>query len=183
MYSIIVCNLIEEDRHRILTSSQPELSVLRAAGFEPAPASISARDPNVARIFDVLALPPSPLPVCYGQMPLSPSNPKFAHRRLWHLPIALILTTFLSAIDIFTSDVEEIQLALQIQGLIQAPILGILGGGGSGSGNDKDDYHGQSPRHSFDQFVDDKLALEQDQNRVGGGNDESGDFGQLLHTI
>ena len=70
LYSIIVFKPHKEDRYRILTGSLPRLSVLRTDGFEFAPDGTSAGDPNVARIFDVLALPISPIPVVLGQIPL-----------------------------------------------------------------------------------------------------------------
>ena|ERR1700733_7620914 len=126
--SIIVLTPMEEDRYQIVTTSLPELSILHAAGFEPVPAGTLARDAHVACVFKVLDLPASPLPVVHGQIPLSSSNPEFAHWHLWHIGIdfPVILTTFICAIDVVTSDIEEIRLALQIRFLIQASELAVV---------------------------------------------------------
>jgi len=194
LYSIIVFNPNQEDRYRILTGSLPRLSVLRADGFEFAPDGTSAGDPNVVRIFDVLALPISPIPVVLGQIPLSPASPDFAQRHLWRLPVAfpIILTTLLCATFAITSDIEELRLALQIRNIIQSAKLGLPmmvsgsdgggGGGGSGGGNnDKEEDNDKSRKRTFDQF--NKQDHERDRNRPEGGNNESDDFGESLRTI
>ena len=187
--SVVVVHPIKEDRPRILTCSQPDLSILGADGFDLAPPGTSPGDPNVARIFGVTALPPSPIPVSLGQIPLSPSNPEFAHRRLWRLPIAfpVTLTTLISFLNnkIWTTnlEVEEIRLALEIRTLLQVSILnlplhGPSGGNGSSgnpsgsSSNNKDDHHGQSAKRSFDQFNTNELAGEQSSNRMEGVKDD-----------
>ena len=126
--SVVVFKLIKEDHHSILTCSQPNLSILGADGFDLAPPGTSPGDPNVARIFDVVTLPSSPIPVTLGQIPLSPSNPEFAHRRLWRLPIAfpMILTALFSFIsNIWNSEVEEIRLALEIRVLLRLSKLNL----------------------------------------------------------
>jgi hypothetical protein len=86
-----------------------------------------------------------------------------------------------------SSDIDEVQLALQIRHILQAPKLRLVvrdggsgdgGGGGGGSGNpgvsmnDKDEYNlnDRSTKRSFDQFNQDKLALEQDSNKRRGGS-------------
>ena len=183
--SVIVVKPIKEDRHRILTCSQPNLSILGADGFDVAPPGTSPGDPNVARIFDVIALPSSPIPVVLGQIPLSPSNPEFAHRRLWRLPIPfpVTLTTFFSFIsNAWSSEVQEIRLALEIRVLLQMSKLGLSlpgpsdSSGGSGnpgdSSNDKDEHDGRLAKRSFDQFNADQLAGEQASNRMGGVKDD-----------
>ena len=126
--SVVVFKPIKEDHHSILTCSQPNLSILGADGFDLAPPGTSPGDPNVARIFDVITLPSSPIPVTFGQIPLSPSNPEFAHRRLWRLPIAfpMILTALFSFIsNIWNSEVEEIRLALEIRVLLRLSKLNL----------------------------------------------------------
>jgi hypothetical protein len=53
--------------------------------------------------------------------PLSPSDPEVSHRHLWRLPITfhVILTASLySNSDVWTSDTEEIRLALEIRVLV-----------------------------------------------------------------
>ena len=187
--SVIVFKPIKEDRHRILTCSQPNLSILGADGFNLAPPGTSPGDPNVARIFDVIALPSSPIPVALGQIPLSPSNPEFAHRRLWRLPIAfpVVLTSFFSFIsNVWTSEVEEIRLALEIRVLLQMSKLDLSlpgpsdGSGSSGnpgdSSNGKDEHDDRSAKRSFDQFNVDELAGGQASNRMGSAKDD-GDLG------
>jgi hypothetical protein len=141
--SVVVFKPIKEDHHRILTCSQPSLSILGADGFDLVPPGTSPGNPNVARIFDVIALPSSPIPVALGQIPLSPSNPEFARRRLWRLPIAfpVILTTLFSFIsNVWTSEVEEIWLALDICVLLQLSGLNLpLSGPSDGSGDSSND--------------------------------------------
>ena len=180
--SLIVLQPIQEDRHRILTCSQPNLSIFGADGFNLAPPGTSPGDPNVARIFDVIALPSCSVPVALGQIPLSPSNPEFVHRRLWRLPIAfpVILTAFFSCLrDIFKSEVEEIRLALDIRALLALQLSGLdllLPGPSDGSGdssNDKDKHDGPSAKRSFDQFNADEPAEKQASNRMGGAKDNS----------
>ena len=177
--SVVVFKPIKDDHHSILTCSQPNLSILGADGFDLAPPGTSPGDPNVARIFDVITLPSSPIPVTFGQIPLSPSNPEFAHRRLWRLPIAfpMILTALFSFIsNIWNSEVEEIQLALEIRVLLRLSKLNLsLSGPSDGSGdasNDKDEEDSRSAKCSFDQFNADELAEEQASNRMGGANDD-----------
>ena len=191
LYSILVFKLREEDRYRILTGSLPKLSVLRADGFEFAPDGTSPGDPSVARIFDVLALPSSPIPVVLGQIPLSPASPDFAHRHLWRLPVAfpIILTTFLCTTTALTSDIEELQLALQIRHIIQGNKLGFLsimvsgsdGSGSGGSGGGEVEDNNKSRKLTFEQLS--EQDPERDLNRPEGGNSESDDFGESLHTI
>jgi hypothetical protein len=195
LYSIIVVQPHKEDQYRILTGSLPRLSVLRTDGFEFAPDGTSAGDPNVVRIFDVLAFPNSPIPVVLGQIPLSPASPDFAHRHLWRLPVAfpIILTTLLCSTIAITSDIEELQLALQIRNIIQSAKLGLPmmvsgsdgGGGGSGSGGGsntgKEEDNDKSRKRTYDQFS--KQDHERDQNRPEGGNNESDEFGESLHAI
>jgi hypothetical protein len=126
--SVVAFKPIKEDHHRILTCSLPNLSILSTDGFDLAPPGASPGDPNVARIFDVIALPSSPIPVAFGQIPLSPSNPEFAHRHLWRLPIAfpVILTTLFSFIsNVWTSEVEEIRFALDIRVLLRLSRLDL----------------------------------------------------------
>jgi hypothetical protein len=175
--SIVVFKPIKEDHHRILTCSLPNLSILGADGFDFAPPGTSSGDTNVARIFDVIALPSSPIPVALGQIPLSPSNPEFAHRRLWRLPIAfpVILTTLFSSIsNVCISEVEEIRLALDIRVLLRLSRLTLpLSGPSDVSGDssdDKDEDGGRSAKGSFDQFNADELAEEQASNMIGGAN-------------
>ena len=179
LFPIVVFKPTKEDYHRILTCSQPHLSILGADGFDLAPPGTSPGDPNVARIFDVIALPSSPIPVALGQIPLSRSDPEFAHRRLWHLPIAfpVILTTLFSFLThVWDSQVEEIELALQIHALLQVSRLNLsLSGLSDGSGessNDKDTYDDQSAKRSFGQFNADELAEEPPSNRMGGVKDD-----------
>ena len=195
LYSIIVFKPHKEDRYRILTGSLPRLSVLHTDGFEFAPDGTSAGDPNVVRIFDVLALPSSPIPVVLGQIPHSPASPDFAHRHLWRLPVAfpIILTTLLCATLAITSDIEELQLALQIRNIIQSAKLGLPmvvsgsdgggghGGSGGGSNNDKEEDNDKSRKPTFDQFS--EQDHKRDRNRPEGGNNESDDFGESLHAI
>jgi hypothetical protein len=173
--SVVVFKPIKEDRRRILTCSQPNLSILGAGGFDLAPPGTSPGDSNVARIFDVIALPSSPIPVALGQVPLSLSNPEFAHRRLWRLPNAfpVILTTLFSFIsNVWTSEVEEIRLALEIRVFLRLSKLNLsLSGPSDGScdsSNEKDEDDGRSAKRSFDQFNADELAEEQVSNRIGG---------------
>jgi len=169
----------------------PSINMCKQGGLSKPPYT------NVARIFNVLRLSSSPIPLVYGQIPLSPSNPKFIHRCLWHLPISfpVTLTTFLCAIDILTSDIDEIRPALGICVIIQASKLGlVVSSGGSGGGtsgtsgntgdslNDKDKYNDQLSKCSFNQFNDNKLTLEQDLNWRGGGNDDCGKPHILFHT-
>ena len=196
--SVIVARPIEEDRHRILTCTQPNLPILGPHGFDSAPPGTSPGDRNVARIFDVIALPRSPTPVALGQIPLSPSNPEFAHRRLWRLPIAfnVILTTLISFFNNIwatsDSEVEEIRLAVEIRTLLQVSKLNLPLSGPSdrsgnlgGCNNNKDDHHGQSAKRSFDQFNADELAGEQASNRMEGTkNDGDRSMSRIpLHTV
>jgi len=177
LYSIIILTPMEEDWYQIVTTSLPELSILHATGFEPTPSGTSTGDPHVTRIFRVLDLPASPLPVVYSQIPFSPSNPKFAHRRLWHIGIdfPIILTSFICTIDMVTSDIEEIQLALHICVLIQASELGLSFTIGASNNNNEDEHNTKLPKQLFDRFNEDNL--QQDQNQLGDGNDENDDFG------
>ncbi|KIM77800.1 hypothetical protein PILCRDRAFT_11698 [Piloderma croceum F 1598] len=174
LFSVVVLTHMEEDRYRIVTTSLPELSILRATGFERASSGTSSGDPHVARIFRVLDLPASPLPVVYGQIPFSPSNPEFAHRGLWHIGIdfPVILTNFICAIDVVTSDIEEIRLALQIRVLIQASEIRLSFAIGAGSNNNEDEHNTKSPKRLFDQFNDDNIKRDRRD-----GNDENDDFG------
>jgi len=128
LYSIVVLKPSNEDRYWIPISSQPNLSILCTNGFVPAPPETSPGDPGVAHIFDVLGLPSSPIPVACGQVPLSPTNPEFTHRHLWRLPLSfpVILTTFLCTLDVLTSDIEEIRLALGIHWILEASKLGLV---------------------------------------------------------
>lgn len=178
--SVVILNPIE-DRHRIVTCSQPNLSILGADGFDLAPPGTSPGDPNVARIFDVLALPSFPNPVALGQIPLSPSNAEFAHRRLWRLPIAfpVTLTAFFSFIrNVYTSEVEEIRLALEIRVLVQLAKLNLSlampsdsRGNLGDSSNDQDEHDGRSVKLSIGQFKADEFAEERASNAMGGIQD------------
>ena len=174
-----------------MTGSLIPLSVLGSGCFEFALAGISAGDPNTARIIDVLSLPSSSIPVVLGQVPLSPASPDFAHRHLWRLPVAfpIILTTFLCTTTALTSDIEELQLALQIRHIIQGDKLGFLsimvsggdGSGSGGSGGGEVEDNGESRKLTFEQLS--EQDPERDLNRPEGGNSESDDFGESLHTI
>jgi hypothetical protein len=89
----------------------------------------------------------------------------------------VILTAFFSFIsNVWTSEVEEIQLALEIRVLLQMSKLNLsLPGPSDGSGdssNDKDEHEGQLAKRSFDQFNADELAEEQASNRIGGAKDD-----------
>jgi hypothetical protein len=97
------------------------------------------------------------------------------------LPIAfpVILTTFLSFIsNVWTSEVEEIRLALEIRALVRLSksklhlSLSRPSDGTGKSSNDKDEHDGQSAKHSFHQFNADELAEEQASNRIGGANND-----------
>ena len=176
--SVVVFEPINEDRYRILTCSQPNLSILGADGFDLAPPGTSPGDPNVARIFDAIALPPSPIPVALGQIPLSPSNPEFAHRRLWRLriPFPVILTALFSFLgNIFNSEVEEIKkrstllckfaLFWRYPNFPKLSLPGPSNGSGDSS-DDQDKHDGRSAKHSFDQFNADK------EQASGGAKDD-----------
>jgi hypothetical protein len=73
--SVIVSKPFKEDRHLILTCSQPNLSILGADGFDIAPPGASPGDPNVARIFDVIALPSSPILLLLDKSLFLPPTP------------------------------------------------------------------------------------------------------------
>lgn len=178
--SIVVVKPIDEDRYRILTCSQPNLSILGADGFDLAPPGTSPGDPNVARIFDAIALPSSPIPVAFGQIPLSPSNPEFAHKHLWRLPIPfpVILTALFSVLtNVWDSEVEEIKLALDIRALLQVSKLKLPlklslpepSNGSGDSSNDKDEHADRSAKRSFDQF-------NADEEQASGGAKDDGNL-------
>ena len=89
----------------------------------------------------------------------------------------MILTALFSFIsNIWNSEVEEIQLALEIRVLLRLSKLNLsLSGPSDGSGdasNDKDEEDSRSAKCSFDQFNADELAEEQASNRMGGANDD-----------
>ena len=55
------------------------------------------------------------------------------------------------------------------------------GSGGGGSNNDKEEDNDKSRKRKFDQFS--EQDHERDRNQPEGGNNESDDFGESLHTI
>jgi hypothetical protein len=85
----------------------------------------------------------------------------------------VILTTLFSFIsNVWTSEVEEIRLALEIRVFLRLSKLNLsLSGPSDGScdsTNEKDEDDGRSAKRSFDQFNADELAEEQVSNRIGG---------------
>lgn len=96
----------------LVTSNQPALSILHIGHFIAAPANILPTTPNVARIFDVIAVIHADPPLQVGYIPLSPKDPAFRHKRYWRLPtqIGPILAALVDRVR-YVGGCEEIVVA------------------------------------------------------------------------
>jgi hypothetical protein len=70
---------------KIAAHHLPDLSILHGDQFVPAPADTLPDAPDVARIFDVLAISDGVDTPTYS-IPLLPAHPEFTHRRYWRVP-------------------------------------------------------------------------------------------------
>jgi hypothetical protein len=70
---------------KIAAHHLPDLSILQGDQFIPAPADMSPDAPDVARIFDVLAIPDGVDAPTYS-IPLLPDHAEFTHQRYWRVP-------------------------------------------------------------------------------------------------
>jgi hypothetical protein len=64
----------------------PPLSVLHNGQWENAPTGTASTAPNVARIFDPLAVNASHQCWSPGLIPLHPDQPYYSHKHYWRLP-------------------------------------------------------------------------------------------------
>jgi hypothetical protein len=86
LYTIVVLIPDKVHRHCIPTMHLPTLTIIRNRLFVPAPRRTSATKPDVARIFDVLALVGTDPPISMSFVPLSPQHIEFNQQRYWRLP-------------------------------------------------------------------------------------------------
>jgi hypothetical protein len=70
----------------LLTAFPPPLSILHNGQWEDAPSQTAATAPDVARIFDPLAVNSSGQSPSIGYIPLHPDHPNYFERRYWRLP-------------------------------------------------------------------------------------------------
>ena len=128
----------------LVTSNQPALSILHNGHFIAAPVNILRTTPNVARIFDVIAVIHAD-PPHVGYIPLLPRDPAFRHKRYWRLPtqIGPILAALVDRVR-YVGGCEEIVVARRIRNIlelnldgipVQRPPLGQPGSRGSSDGS------------------------------------------------
>ncbi|KIM86748.1 hypothetical protein PILCRDRAFT_4640 [Piloderma croceum F 1598] len=166
LFSLVVLTPEVLENHLLVTSHLPNLSVLENNRFIFAPDNISPTAPNVAQIYDVLAVINTNPPKRFGQIPLSPQDPEFQHRRYWRLPkmIGAILTVLIERVGHGNDGCAEIVAAQTIRNILSLSIQGIRvpkpssgqssgdgsGGGGGGSGDARPSGGGSGGNKSSD---------------------------------
>ena len=171
LFSLVVLTPNDLRDHVLLTPHLPDLSILQNNRFIAAPVNILPTAPNVARIFDAIAVIDAKPPRQLGHILLSPEDPAFRHKRYWRLPIKIgpILAALVDWVRYLVDGCEEVVVARRIHSILNLNLDGIpvprpplsqpgsgrndgndpSGGGGgvggpSGSGGDIDD--GRSSR-------------------------------------
>jgi hypothetical protein len=79
LFTLVILTLENVKGHEIATTHLPNLSILFNGNFIDA----SPTTPNVACIFDVLAIIHANLSKQRGCIPLSPQDPEFQQRQYW----------------------------------------------------------------------------------------------------
>jgi len=97
LYSVIHLKSTRLQRLTHCTPFFPPLSVLHNGQWENAPTGTASTAPNVARIFDPLAVNSSAQHPSPSLMPLHPDHPDYSHKRYWRLP-KTTLSGILSAV-------------------------------------------------------------------------------------
>ena len=121
----------------ISTCHFPGLSILRDGQWIPARLRTSPTAPNVARIFDALALPATGATRNPGIIPLHASQPEYTQTRYWRLPKTtlggILSAVMLRAINRTHEGCEELRLAKALYSLLSLQETGV-GTSASGSG-------------------------------------------------
>jgi hypothetical protein len=126
----------------ISTCHFPGLSILRDGQWIPARLQTSPTTPNVARIFDALALPAMGATRNPGIIPLHASQPEYSQTRYWRLPKTtlggILSAVMLRAINRTHEGCEELGLAKALYSLLSLQETGVgtsaSGSGGPGGG-------------------------------------------------
>ena len=127
LFSLVVLTPDDLKDHILLTPHLPDLSILQNNRFIAAPANMLPTAPNVARIFDVIAVIDAKPLRQFGHIPLSPEDPAFRHKRYWRLPtkIGPILAALVDRVRYIVDGCEEIVLAQQIYSILILNLDGI----------------------------------------------------------
>ena len=127
LFSLVVLTPDDLKDHILLTSHLPDLSILQNNRFIAAPANILPTAPNVAQIFDVIAVIDTKPLRQFGHIPLSPEDPAFRHKRYWRLPtkIGPILAVLVDRVRYVVDGCEEIAVARQIHSILILNLDGI----------------------------------------------------------
>jgi len=158
LYSLVILQPTELDGLRLLSHHLPALSVLQDDQFVLAPPDTEPDVPGTARIFDALAMidktdialvPAAAAAVASYQIPLSPHDAEFAHRRYWRVPAkpGVMLMMLLERIRHLTSSAcEEVNHARVIWGILMINKAGVevsrrLDEGGESRRRKADDEH------------------------------------------
>jgi hypothetical protein len=127
LFSLVVLTPDDLKGHILLTPHLPDLSILQNNRFIAAPANMLPTAPNVARIFDVVAVIDARPLRQFGHIPLSPEDPAFRHKRYWRLPtkIGPILAALVDRVRYIVDGCEEIVVARQIHSILILNLDGI----------------------------------------------------------
>jgi hypothetical protein len=161
LFSLVVLTPEVLEGHLLVTSHLPNLSVLENNHFIFASDNTSPTAPNVAQIYDVLAVINTNPPKRIGHIPLSPQDPEFQQQRYWRLPkmIGAILAVLIERVThgndgcaeiVATRTIRDI-LSLSLQGIrVPRPSFGRSSGGGGAGGGDAGSGGGSGSNKSSD---------------------------------
>lgn len=136
LYSLVVVHPTELHKLQILAHHLPALSVLQNGQFVLAPPDMQPDAPDAVRIFDVLAMtdtmevplaPTAASAPASNQIPLSPHDAGFAHKRYWRVPAqaGVMLMMLLEGTRYLTSSAyEEVNYAHMIEGILKINTAG-----------------------------------------------------------
>ena len=122
LFSLVTLNPEAVQACRIPILHQPPLSILTNMQFVTAPTGTAPDSPNVARIFDVLALVNTNPPINESSIPLSSTDHDFQPRRYWRLPVKpeAVLAALIQRLPFarYAGDSKEIIFSLHIRDIL-----------------------------------------------------------------
>ena len=122
LFSLVTLNPKAVRGRRIAILHQPPLSILANSNFVPAPPGTPADAPNVARIFDVLALVNTEPQLTEASIPLTNKEHDFGQQRYWRLPVKCeaVLAALFQRLPLgsYTGDSQEIRYSLHVRDIL-----------------------------------------------------------------
>jgi hypothetical protein len=122
LFSLVTLNPKAVQGRRIPILHQPPLSILTNNDFVPPPPDTPPDSPNVARIFDVLALVSADPQLNEASIPLTNKDPDFEQQRYWRLPVKCeaVLAALFQRLPLgsYTGDCQEIHYSLHIRDIL-----------------------------------------------------------------